>query len=621
MTANSGFFSARILGRSILILAGILKHSLRSPTGGLIGIALLLLPASCWGQLASSGAITVTNAASFTGTTSVAPGEIITIFGTGIGPTSLTTLQLDSTGRVSTSLASTRVLFDGIPSPLIYASASQVSAIVPYALAGRTTTKVLVEYLGRASDPLALAVEDSVPGIFSVDSSGKGQGAILNEDFGVNSPTNPAIGGSIVSTYATGEGQTDPDGIDGNVTGTVLPKPRLPISVKIGGISANVLYAGAAPGAVAGVFQVNVKIPDSIQAGTAVPVLLTVGSFTSQPGITLTVSPPPVGLAGLTLSTNVAIGGTSVSGSVTLTGPAPSGDVVVTLSSRGTGAVVPATVTVPAGQISRTFPVTTSAVTSSQTVVFTATYAGVTKTATLTINVQAVALVSLSLSSSSVTAGTSLTGTVRLSGPAQTGGAVVALRTSGVAASVPSSVTVATGLSSATFTIRTSSVSASQAITITASLGSASQTSTLAVNPPIQASPWASGFYTLDGTLRVDGKTTRVEIISRPQSAFSSFNYLGTVQSQLDSTDILLGMFFEGATASGNTITYMRVDSASSNFVNTTRSFNVESIISGTMTLTLSAARAGAAVNGTINFMTTARTLTGTFTGTVLSID
>jgi hypothetical protein len=394
----------------------------------------------------------------------------------------------------------------------------------------------------------------------------------------------------------------------------------LPVSVKIGGVSANVLYAGAAPGAVAGLFQVNVKIPDAIQAGTAVPVSLTVGKDTSQSGITMAVSQPQpsVGLAGLTLSTNAVTGGTSVTGNTTLTGPAPSGGVVITLRSSGSAAVVPATVTVPAGQSSVVFAVTTSVITSIQTVTITATYAGVTQSAALTINVPAVTLASLSLSSSSVTGGTSVTGTVRLSGPAQTGGALVTLRTSGSAASVPSSVTVAVGLSSATFTITSSAVTSSQTITITAGFGSASQTATLTVNPPAQASPWTSGVYTLDGTLTVDGQTAHVQIVS----AYVFSGYIGTVTSQPDVNKVAVAILFDkAATASGNTITYTGVDSAGSNYVNFSRSFNIEPIVSGTMTLTLSAARVGAAVNGTMNFTTTARTLTGTFTGTVLSID
>ena len=183
---------------------------------------------------------------------------------------------------------------------------------------------------------------------------------------------------------------------------------------------------------------------------------------------------------------------------------------------------------------------------------------------------------------------------------------------------MPSSVTVAVGLSSATFTITSSAVTSSQTITITAGFGSASQTATLTVNPPAQASPWTSGVYTLDGTLTVDGQTAHVQIVS----AYVFSGYIGTVTSQPDVNKVAVAILFDkAATASGNTITYTGVDSAGSNYVNFSRSFNIEPIVSGTMTLTLSAARVGAAVNGTMNFTTTARTLTGTFTGTVLSID
>ena len=88
--------------------------------------------------------------------------------------------------------------------------------------------------------------------------------------------------------FATGEGQTDPEGVDGRLAGDVLPKPRAPVSVQIGGLPAEVLYAGAAPGLVAGVLQVNAKVPDGAASG-AVPLLLTVGNATSPGGVTVAV--------------------------------------------------------------------------------------------------------------------------------------------------------------------------------------------------------------------------------------------------------------------------------------------------------------------------------------------
>jgi uncharacterized protein (TIGR03437 family) len=80
-----------------------------------------------------------------------------------------------------------------------------------------------------------------------MDGSGVGQGAILDQNSTVNSPSNPAEKGSIVIVFASGAGQTDPGGADGQIAGDTLPTPLLPVSVQIGGLEAKVLYAGAAP--------------------------------------------------------------------------------------------------------------------------------------------------------------------------------------------------------------------------------------------------------------------------------------------------------------------------------------------------------------------------------------
>ena len=140
----------------------------------------------------------VVNAASYVGG-GVAPGEIVTLFGSAMGPSELVRLRLTEDRRLATTLADTRILFNGVPAPLLYVSDKQSSAIVPYAVAGRTSVDVQVEYRGVRSDPVTVPVLASRPGIFSLDSTGQGQGAILNEDGTVNSPSNPARRGSIIS--------------------------------------------------------------------------------------------------------------------------------------------------------------------------------------------------------------------------------------------------------------------------------------------------------------------------------------------------------------------------------------------------------------------------------------
>jgi uncharacterized protein (TIGR03437 family) len=210
----------------------------------------------------------------------VAPGEIVTILGSGLGPATQVSFIVTPDGFYTNTIANTQVTFDGTPAALVYVQANQVSAIVPYSVSGHGTTRVVVTYNGVPTNAVTLPVVASTPAIFSVDGSGKGQAAILNDDGTNNSPDSPAQSGSIIVFYATGEGQTQPAGVDGKIAHDVLPTPVLPVSVTIGGIPADLIYAGAAQDAVAGMFQVGVRIPDGLASGAA-PVLLTIGNATS----------------------------------------------------------------------------------------------------------------------------------------------------------------------------------------------------------------------------------------------------------------------------------------------------------------------------------------------------
>lgn len=230
----------------------------------------------------------VVNGASFQ-PAAVSPGLIATVFGSGIGPAAGAGLHLTAAGLVDTTAGDTRVLFDGTPGPILYASSRQVSVVVPYGVAGRARTRVEIEYQGRRSAVAEVQVADSAPAIFTVNSSGTGAAAILNEDATLNAPNNPAARNSVVVIYATGEGQTAPPGVDGQVTGAALKRPALPVRVTIGGQQAEVLYAGSAPGLVSGVLQVNARVPAGVAAGSAAPVVVTVGGAGSQSGVTLSV--------------------------------------------------------------------------------------------------------------------------------------------------------------------------------------------------------------------------------------------------------------------------------------------------------------------------------------------
>jgi len=229
----------------------------------------------------------VTHGASFA-TGAIAPGEIITLFGANLGPAELRTLALES-GRVSTTLAGTQVTINNTPAPVIYTSATQVSVVVPYALSGNTAS-IVATYNGRTTAAFTTAVTAAAPALFTLDGSGRGLPAALNQDGSIHSLENPATPGSVMVLYGTGEGQTDPPGTDGALaTSSTLPRPMLPVTVTIGGRTAEVLYAGAAPGLVAGVFQINVRIPADTTPGDAVPLVVQVGTARSPNGINIAV--------------------------------------------------------------------------------------------------------------------------------------------------------------------------------------------------------------------------------------------------------------------------------------------------------------------------------------------
>jgi uncharacterized protein (TIGR03437 family) len=184
------------------------------------------------------------------------------------------------------------VLFDGVSAPMVNASATLLTAIVPYEVANQSTTQMTVSFNGQTSAPMTLTVAPSSPGLFSADSTGAGQALASNADSSPNSDGNPANTGDIITLFGTGEGQTNPPGVDGQIASDMPPQPVLPVSVTIGGQPAQVSSYGGASGQPAGYFQIGVQIPDALSAGDQ-PVVLTVGSASSQQNLTVAVSGNP----------------------------------------------------------------------------------------------------------------------------------------------------------------------------------------------------------------------------------------------------------------------------------------------------------------------------------------
>ena len=185
----------------------------------------------------------------------VTPGKVIRLAGQGIGPATQTP-GIVAGGAISTAVAGVQVTFDGRPAPLLYVSSTVIECIAPFEIAGHAMTSVQVTYNNQQSDAMAVPVYPSSTEVL----------VVVNPDFTVNSPSNPAPAGSIVTLYVTGAGQTNPASVDGEVYGNPLPLPTGPVTVG----TLPVTYAAAAYGLAAGILQVNFQAPAQTPTGDLV---------------------------------------------------------------------------------------------------------------------------------------------------------------------------------------------------------------------------------------------------------------------------------------------------------------------------------------------------------------
>jgi uncharacterized protein (TIGR03437 family) len=199
----------------------------------------------------------------------VAPGEIVTLLG-------------------SLPTASLELLFNGVPAPILYTGLNQVNAIVPFSVDPGGTVHLEARSNGRFVAQVSLAAATVAPAVFTQSGTGIGPGAVLNQDYSPNSVANPAAAGSIVMVYGTGFGALDPPAVDGQAPESAAATV-FPITAAIAGIPAEVTYAGAASGLVAGIAQISVRIPSGLSSSFAASVSLMVGSALTQFGVTVAI--------------------------------------------------------------------------------------------------------------------------------------------------------------------------------------------------------------------------------------------------------------------------------------------------------------------------------------------
>lgn len=252
-----------------------------SGTAGFFSLSVGLQAPSLSGPGVFLNPVGVVNAGSYAPITApVAPGELITLFGTGLAPATLV-----STGGLPfpTSLGGVQVLVNNTPAPIYYVSSSQLSVIVPYGLASNTTglAQIQVNSNGTFSNTVTLYATDALPGIFTQNQNGIGSAAALHADGSLVTSKSPAQAGEYVSIYLTGLGTVSPTVTDGSLG------PGNPLSYAdqyLNGYTqqifqvnfndytnflfatGNVTYAGLAPG-LAGLYQLNVQIPTGVGPG------------------------------------------------------------------------------------------------------------------------------------------------------------------------------------------------------------------------------------------------------------------------------------------------------------------------------------------------------------------
>jgi uncharacterized protein (TIGR03437 family) len=225
----------------------------------------------------------------------IVPAELISIYGSHIGPATPAWATADASGLLPTSLAGVQVFFNGVAVPLLYVSDSQINAVATQSASPGSSMLVHIVSNSVTSPDFPVTVVTADPEVFR---NADGTAAAVNQDGSLNSAANPAKAGSIVSIWATGTGSIYPRPPDGQISTAAQDYDCCQIGalvvrssnfVQVPTPAPVVLYAGAAPGMVAGIVQINFQIPPYIDTpGTLGFSVFASGKSSSTVGIYVT---------------------------------------------------------------------------------------------------------------------------------------------------------------------------------------------------------------------------------------------------------------------------------------------------------------------------------------------
>lgn len=418
----------------------------------------------------------------------VSPASLVTLFGTSLASNTVQA-RPGPDGRLPTELDGVTVQAAGQFAELLYVSPSQINLVMPASIASGTV-QIVVQPSGASAN---IEVRNAAPALFSVDLTGAGPAAVLNAVTFARSPflveTAQNLGDdrrTRLALYGTGIRYAGNPFLDPAIVNAARA-----VQVQARDSAGNfynlpVEFAGAAPGWF-GLDQVNVVLPPQLDGLGTLSVSLSAGTSSSNV-VTIAVDSLPadaIRLVGVSLGQSSIVAGASATATVTLNAPARSGGFAVNLSASSTFVQIPASVVVPAGQVSADFEVTTTSSGSGQATIL-AQANGDSRSAVLIVNsTTGPSLTAVALSAASVSGGTSIIATVTLSAPAPGGGAAVQLSSDKAAAQPPATVTIPFGQTSAAVTVPTTAVTATQTATLTATLGASSRSATLKVNPAL----------------------------------------------------------------------------------------------------------------------------------------